>query len=89
MIPAAPHTRVTKFSTALRDDLDGGADPHRRTHQIRVHFQFIGHPSWRRYLRRATKRPRQGTDQLRRPARDAARETPVLHPSAHAEADEF
>jgi len=51
-----------------------------RTHQVRVHFQFIGHPLvGDENLRRTAERPRQGTDQLRRAARDAACKKSVVH----------
>ena len=38
------HTSYKILERLYAVDVDGGADPHGRTHQIRVHFQFIGHP---------------------------------------------
>jgi len=43
----------------------------------------------RRHLWRAARRPRQGTDQLRRPTRAAACQGAVLYPPAHAAAGEI
>ncbi len=61
-----------------------------RTHQIRVHFQFLGHPvvGDDTYGAKQNKKL-DGTDRLRRAARVAPCPRAVIHPSAHGKADEF
>ena len=61
-----------------------------RTHQIRVHFQFLGHPlvGDETYGARQNARLKELTE-LRRAARDAARARTVVHPSAHGKGNEL
>ena len=61
-----------------------------RTHQVRVHFQFLGHPlvGDETYGARQNARLKELTE-LRRAARDAARARAVVHPSAHGKGNEF